>query len=60
MRFLQEKDALVEEPAYEGSKNYFRLDQVDDRDFLREARQITVDALPEPKPKKPRAKPAKV
>ena len=59
MRFLQAKGALIEEPPYEGAKIYFRIDQVDDRDLLREARQITVDALPEPKPKKPRAKPAK-
>ena len=55
LRFLQMQGALAEEPPYEGAKNYYRMDRLDDRDFLQEARQITVDALAEPKPKKPRS-----
>ena len=55
--FLLANGSLVKEAPYEGAKDYFRMDNLDDPAFLQEAAQITLDALPEPKPKKPRRKP---
>lgn len=42
--------------AYPGSKLYHGVpgDALDDREWLKEAIQATADALPAPKPKKPR------
>ena len=45
----------TEAPAYPGSKNYFLLEQeLDDRDLLRSALELTESVLPLPKPKAPR------
>ena len=45
---------LPEQPPYEGTKNYFLVENVDDREFLTELVTATYNALPEPKPKKPK------
>ena len=45
---------LPEQPPYDGTKNYFLVENVDDREFLTELVTATYNALPEPKPKKPR------
>ena len=45
---------LPEKPPYDGAKNYFLVENVDDRDFLTELVTATCDALPEPKPKRPK------
>ena len=44
-------------PAYPGSKDYHAVpgDLLENREWLHEAIQATADALPAPKPKKPRA-----
>ena len=47
---------LPEKPPYDGAKNYFLVEDVDDAEFLTGLVTATCDALPEPKPKKPRAK----
>ncbi len=43
-------------PPYPGAKLYHRVpgDALEDREWLMEAVQATADALPAPKPKKPR------
>ena len=44
---------LVESPPYPGAKPYFLIeDQLEDRDWISDLVRITVDELPEPKPKK--------
>lgn len=43
---------LREEAPYEGAKNYFWVENVDDRDALASLVTATCQALPEPKPKK--------
>lgn len=45
---------LTEAPPYEGAKNYFLIEDIDDRDFLTALTMATCQALPEPKPKKRR------
>ena len=47
-----------EAPAYPGSKLYFRVpgDRWEDRDWLEGLVRATADALPAPKPRKPRAR----
>lgn len=51
--------ALLPQPEegfpYPGAKPWWRLADLDDRDLLRALLQATADALPLPKPKKPRA-----
>ncbi|MDE6727535.1 MAG: TfoX/Sxy family protein [Oscillospiraceae bacterium] len=47
---------LPEKPPYDGAKNYFLVENVDDREFLTELVMATYNALPEPKPKTPKAK----
>ena len=47
---------LPEQPPYDGAKNYFLVENVDDREFLPELVTATYNALPEPKPKKPKAR----
>lgn len=43
----------VEAPPYPGAKNYFLIeDKLDDREWLSELVLLTVEELPEPKPKK--------
>ena len=43
---------LPEAPPYPGAKNYFRIESVDDRDFLTALTLATCQALPEPKKKR--------
>ena len=45
-----------EAPAYPGSRLYYRItaDDWDDREWLAALVRVTVAALPEPKPKRPR------
>lgn len=45
---------LPEKPPYDGAKNYFLVENVDDREFLTGLVTATYNALPEPKPKKPK------
>ena len=40
------------QPPYEGAKDYFRITDVDDRDYLAALVRETCKALPAPKPKK--------
>lgn len=51
--------ALLPQPEegfpYPGAKPWWRLADLDDRELLRALLQATADALPLPKPKKPRA-----
>lgn len=42
---------LVEAPPYAGAKNYFLIDDVDERDVLAALVSATCEELPEPKPK---------
>ena len=42
------------QPPYEGAKDYFRIADVDDRDYLTALVRETCKALPAPKPKKRR------
>lgn len=43
---------LPESPPYEGGKNYFLIEDVDNREMLTELTMVTCEELPEPKPKK--------
>lgn len=44
---------VVEAPAYPGAKNSFLIEaQLEDSDWLSELVRLTVEELPEPKPKK--------
>lgn len=43
-------------PPYPGAKDYFYIADVDDRDYLAALVRATCRALPEPKPKKRKAK----
>ena len=43
---------LPEAPPYPGAKNYFRIESVDDRDFLTALTLTTCQALPETKKKR--------
>jgi len=44
---------VVEEPPYPGAKPSFLItERLDDRDWLKKLVRITVEELPEPKPKK--------
>ena len=45
---------LPEAPPYPGAKNYFRIESVDDRDFLTSLTLATCQALPETKKKRGR------
>ena len=45
---------LPEQPPYDGAKNYFLVEDVDNTEFLTELVAATCNALPEPKPKKPK------
>lgn len=48
----------VEAPPYPGAKLYFLIgDKIDDREWLSQLSRITVDELPEPKPKKKKTVP---
>jgi hypothetical protein len=43
-------------PPYKGAKNYFLIEDLEDREFFALLLQKTYLELPEPKPKKPRKK----
>ena len=43
-------------PPYDGAKDYFLIENIDDRDFLTSFVMETCKELPMPKPKKPRKK----
>ena len=45
---------LPEKPPYDGAKNYFLVEDIDDREFLTGLVAATCAALPEPKPKRPK------
>lgn len=48
---------LIEAPPYPGAKPYFLIDErLEDRDWLVKLVEITVNELPEPKPKKTKVK----
>ena len=48
-------DAPVEAPPYPGAKNYFLIeDAFEDRDWISTLIRTTAQALPAPKPKKPK------
>lgn len=49
---------LTEAPPYEGAKNYFLFEDVENKEMLTKFVAATYQELPEPKPKK-RAKKAK-
>ncbi len=47
----------VEAPPYPGAKNSFLIeDQLEDREWISQLIKLTVEELPEPKPKKKKAK----
>ena len=43
-------------PPYDGAKDYFLIENIDDKDFLTSFVMETCKELPMPKPKKPRKK----
>ena len=43
---------LPEAPPYEGGKNYFLIEDVDNKEMLTELTLVTCEELPWPKPKK--------
>lgn len=43
-------------PPYDGAKDYFLIENIDDRDFLTSFVMETCKELPMPKPKKPKRK----
>ena len=43
-------------PPYDGAKDYFFIEDVDDRDYLSALVRETCKALPQPKPKKKKMK----
>lgn len=51
-------DEVEEAPPYPGAKDYFLIagDRCEDRDWLGALVRATADALPPPKPKRPRAR----
>ena len=47
---------VVEAPPYKGAKDYFLIEDVEDRDWFSELIKITTAEVPEPKPKKKKSK----
>ncbi len=47
---------LPKKPPYDGAKDYFLVEDVDNAEFLAELVSETVKELPEPKPKAPKSK----
>lgn len=45
---------LPEKPPYDGAKNYFLVEDVENAEFLTKLVTATYNAIPEPKPKKPK------
>ena len=58
-QLLAARGLLVTAAPYQGAKDYYQIDDLDDTAFLAEMLDATVDALPEPRPKKPKAAKAK-
>lgn len=54
-----ERWSLPKKPPYDGAKDYYLVEEVDNADFLTELVSETVKELPEPKPKTPKAKKSK-
>jgi TfoX/Sxy family transcriptional regulator of competence genes len=48
----------IEAPAYPGSKPFFLIEDLEDRDYLTDLITATYKELPEPKPKQPSCKKA--
>ena len=53
---LTARDQLHPDHAYEGSGDFFRIDELDDPPFLRELAEASYQALPMQKPRKKKAK----
>lgn len=51
-----ERWELPKKPPYDGAKDYFLVEDVDNAEFLTELVSATVKELPEPKPKAPKTK----
>lgn len=51
-----EKFKLPKKPPYDGAKDYFLVEDVDDAEFLTKLITATVKELPEPKPKTKKTK----
>lgn len=51
-----ERFGLPKKPPYNGAKDYFLVEDVDDAESLTELISATVAELPEPKPKTPKTK----
>ncbi len=49
-----EKWGLTKKPPYDGAKDYFLVEDVDNAELLTELVRATYAELPEPKPKKPK------
>lgn len=47
---------VPKEPPYQGAKDYFLIEDLDDREFLTKLARATWEALPASKPKKRRGK----
>jgi len=47
---------VVEAPPYKGAKDYFLIEDVEDRDWFSELIKITTAEVPKPKPKKKKSK----
>lgn len=47
---------LPEKPPYDGAKDYFLIEDADNAELLTKIVTMTYNALPEPKPKTPKAK----
>ena len=54
-----EERKLPKKPPYDGAKDYFLVEDVDNAEFLAKLITATVKELPEPKPKTPKAKKSK-
>lgn len=53
---LRARDALVKASPYRDAKAYFQIDNLEDTAFLALLTETTANALPIPKPKKPKHK----
>ena len=52
--FLETRGLLLEAPPYDGAKDYFLIENVDDTTLLQSLSEVTLAELPLPKPKKPK------
>ena len=59
VRWQQARGCYAPAPPYNGAHDYLRVDNPDDARALQDLAQLTLDALPEPKPRKPRGERAK-